>query len=193
MRTLTAELAAQLALTAPSPGYLVQIDYPVVQRLSTAGDVTWNGADWLAADVRVRGLSADLAGTSTCTLEIGNADLAAGTLALGYGVTRRRIQVWCIYGGIAVASDTLTGLLARGGMLIGYTTAGSQAGIVLPVFDGIGAKPSVTAQTVIITTATPGEVRSSPRRFINQAAGFEHLQPAGTVIPWNGERFELTR
>lgn len=167
MRTLSAELLAELALTVTRPGYLVQIDFPVAVRLSTMGDVEWDSQTWVGSDIRVRNLSANMAGSGSATIEAGNADLAWSALILGYGVARRRIRIWAAY-------------------------AGAIDGAVL-VFDGLGANGSITHKTATITTATPGEVRQSPRKFINAAAGFQHLQPAGTRIPFNGEIFVLDR
>lgn len=164
MRTVDSAFTAALGLTVTAPGYLIQIDFPNAVRISTVGDVNVMGEDWTGYDVRLRGRSSGIGGNAGPTIEISNADLAWGTLALGYGVARRRVRVWALYDGKA-ESD----------------------------FDGICSRSSVTHKTVTIETAAPGESRSSPRKFINSASGFQHLQPAGTRIPFNGETFVLER
>lgn len=169
MKTLSAALLAELGLSVTRPGYLVFIDFPSQVRLSTFGDVEWNGYTWLGADVVVRNLAASVDGAQSATIELGNADLAWSALILAYGVARRAVRIWAAYAGALATAD------------------------VVQVFDGVGAKPTISPGKAVITTATPGEARSSPRKFISAATGFQHLQPAGTRIPFNGETFVLDR
>lgn len=169
MKTLSAPLLAELGLSVTRPGYLVFIDFTSQVRLSTFGDVSWNGYAWTGSDVVVRSLSADIDGAQSATIELGNADLAWSALILSEGVARRAVRIWSAYAGALGTAD------------------------VVQVFDGVGAKPTISPGKAVIATATPGEARSSPRKFISAATGFQHLQPAGTRIPFNGETFVLDR
>ena len=64
MPTLSNPTLAALGLTVTRPGFLIQIEYSTILRLSTIGDVSWGGLLWAAADIRVSGLGQD--GSAGC-------------------------------------------------------------------------------------------------------------------------------
>lgn len=169
MKQLTAALLAELGLSITRPGYLVSIGFSSTQRLSTFGDVSWNGNTWAGTDLRIKSLSVDMSGAQAATIELGNADLAWSALLLSEGIARRPVKIWAAYAGALAVGD-----------------------VVLQV-DGIGARAQINNRTATITMATPGEERSSPRKFIGAGSGFALLQPAGTRVPFNGETFFLGR
>lgn len=155
MRTLSASLLAEQGLTVTRPGYLVSIAFSTPVYLSTLGDITWNGHDWLATDLRVQGLAVDERGAQNGTLSLGNADLAFGTLVLSEGVAERAIVVYAVW-----------------------------AGVVEPItlFSGYGDGCEVGDRVSIDLAVTSRGATFSPRRFINAASGFATLIPAGTTL-----------
>lgn len=169
MRTLSSPLLTELGLAITRPGYLVSIAFTSPVYLSTFGDVEWNSIAWAGTDMSIRGLASSIEGAHSATIELDNSDLAWSSLILSNGVSRRAVKIYAAYAGALGTAD------------------------VVQVHDGVGAKASINSNRAIITTAAPGEATSSPRKFVGAATGFQHLQPAGTVIPFNGETFVLDR
>lgn len=164
-KTLTATLTTATAQTVTQPGYLVELAFAVPLRLSTRGDQAWNGLPWTGGRLgKVR--ATDGGGT----VEIINTDLAAGALALNEGVADMPIRVWAFH------------------------TDNPDLADVVPVFDGVGDGVEIGDNIIRIKLAADGRRTSySPRRFVNAAAGFNHLLPAGSRISWGGEVFVLER
>lgn len=170
MKTLSAALAAELALTITRPGYLVEIGFASPVRLSTMGDITWSGTTWLAADVKVSGISQDGKGANKAALALGNTDSTFGALVLNEGIADRPIRIWAIYAGATATPDAVQ------------------------VFDGVGDGADISPDKVAVTLVEQSNMTlSAPRRFISKATGFSSLQPAGTKIAFNGELFILER
>jgi hypothetical protein len=169
MRTLSAAMLAEFSLDVQRPGYLIQIGFSTPVRWSTFGDVAWNGFDWLSYDVKVSGLAQDMNGVNSCTLEIGNTDLAAGALALGEGFAKKPMIVWAVYAGATATAD------------------------VVEVFNGDGDRAKVSPDKVIVQTTRGQRTMFSPRRFINPGIGLSYLQPEGFRIPWGSTVFVLSR
>jgi hypothetical protein len=70
----------------------------------------------------------------------------------------------------------------------------TAAGDVVQVFAGVTDGADIDARRVTLQlVAQANRTLYSPRVFINKAAGFNFLQPAGTKIFANGETFVLTR
>lgn len=168
MRTLSTPTQTEIAKTYTDPGYLVEIAFSTVVRLSSRADVSWNGSTWLASNVRVDGLSSDGQGAQTGVLTLGNADNVFGALVLNEGVAGRAIKVWKFYDGATAAADPVQ------------------------VFSGWGDEAEIGLTEVRISLVSESlESLSSPRNFINKANGFNHLPPAGTIINWGGQAYRL--
>ena len=172
MRTLSAALLAELGATVTRPGYLIDIAFSVPLRLSTIGDVIFDGASYVAADATVSGVAWDAGGGQRGRLVLGNADLAIGTLVLDEGIADRGIVITAVYAGALAVADAVV------------------------VFDGVGDTASIDPGSgkVSIELAQQGRRTTyCPRRTISAATGFRHLQPAGTRIAFGGEIYTLER
>lgn len=169
MRTLGASLLTELGLTVTRPGYLVEIAFSTPLRLSTMGDVTFNSQAWSAADVQVRGLSADGQGGQGGSLLFGNTWDDYGALVLNEGIADRAIQVWACYAG--------------------------APGDSVQIFDGVGDDADWDDAGRLTIRLAQSAVRSAfwPRTRINAAAGFNHLIPAGSKITVAGQTYILER
>lgn len=166
MRTLSPELLAELALPVTAPGYLVRIAFAIPVYLSTLGDIEWDGNTWLAADVRVAGLSIGERPGQRARLSIGNADRVMGALVLGEGVAERAIDIWAVW-----------------------------SGVVEPIhlFSGVGDEAQVAERVDIALVGEHQRTAFLPRRFINAASGFRTLLPAGTVVRIGQQTIRLER
>ena len=162
-KTLAASIATATGQRVTTPGYLVQIDFSTVLRLSTRGDQSYGGYTWTAG--RLGKVDAGEGGGS---IELLNGDLAMSALVLNEGLAGRAVTVWAFYAdnptdveqvfaGVADASD------------IGQAVVRTR---LLP--EG-------------------RNTQYSPRRFINAASGFNTLMPAGTRLTWGGQTFVLER
>lgn len=169
MRTLSAALIAELGLDVTRPGYLVELQYSTVLRLSTLGDISWDGQSWSAFNVVVSGLTQDGKGFSTANLAVGNTDGGIGALVLNEGASDVPVNIWKVYAGA--------------------TDSGDPVHVFSGVTDGTG---SIDAAQVPFKLVSKGsQTLDSPRVFIGQLTGFHHLQPAGAKIPVGGETYVL--
>lgn len=162
-KTLATSLVTDTAKRITSPGYLVELDFSTPLRLSTRGDQSYDGKIWTAGRLGEVKVSADGG-----QIEIMNGDLAASALILNEGATDRAISIWKFY-------------------------ADNPADVV-QVFAGVCDSSEIGPDRVRIRlVAENRRTLYSPRRFIGQATGFNHLLPAGTRITWGGETYVLER
>lgn len=170
MKTLSSALQTQLGLTVTSPGYLVQLGYSSILRLSTMGDISWNSYTWSAADVRVSGIGQDGSAANSGNLQLGNTNDAYGALVLNEGASDIAVSIWACYAGATATGDPVL------------------------VFSGVTNGAGIDSSKVTIPLlAQSNATLYSPRTFCNKASGFNFLQPAGTKIFFNGETFILER
>lgn len=172
MRTLTAAMALEMGLTVTKPGYLVQILFDTYTvRLSSFGDVNWNGSPWIGAIIAAGGLTWEPSGfIAGGQLRLGNLDGAMGALVLQHDVADRPITIWLVYAGALAAGDPVM------------------------VFDGVGDETTVDLRQVGISLAIAGSrALYSPRECYSPAAGFNHLPPIGEEVTFNGDIFKLDR
>lgn len=168
MKTLSSALITELGLTVTRPGYLIEIQYSTVLRLSTLGDISWNSYSWSAADVAVSNLSQDGKGLSAAGLTIGNTDLAMGALVLNNGANDVPVNIWAVYAGATALADPVQ------------------------VFAGVLNGASIAADKVAFQlVAQSRQTLESPRVFISQLSGFSSLKPAGSIVPVGGDTFVL--
>ena len=167
MKALSGPLSAALGAPVQQPALLVEAGFTTVRRWSSFASITWNGHSWAREDVAVEGLEVGalrLAGT----LLLGNADDAAGALALAEGVQDRGFRLW------------------------GYDAAATGAADVVWLADAVGAGAQVGARSVRIELRHRAEFMLAPRTFVTPEA-FGHLLPAGTLLKINGQDFRLAR
>jgi hypothetical protein len=171
MRTLSPALITELGLTTTRPGYLIEIQFSSISRLSTLGDISFSGYTWVGADVRVSGLSRSDSGSQMGnggTLSISNTDLVYGALVLNQGVADRIIRVYSVW-------------------------AGAPTDAVLE-FEGIGDSAELVGTRVAIKLIQDSNrYVYSPRRFISPESGFNTLLPTGTKISIGGQTMILER
>jgi hypothetical protein len=169
MRSLTSAQQAAVSATVTTPGYLVEIAFSTVLRLSSRGDQTWGGYTWTGGRLgKTSGLTADARGEQRGRVELINSDLAYSALVLSEGVSDRRCRIWQFYGDNP-ADATL-------------------------VLDGVVDDADIAPDRV--TLSIVGEsLRTAmfPRRIIGPGTGFNHLRPSGTKITWGGQTYVLTR
>lgn len=168
MRTLDAALIAELGLTITRPGYLVEIGWSSVVRLSTLGDLSYGGHTWTAGDVRVSGLARTESGGQGGQLSIGNALLDFGAVWADEGVADIPISIYAVWAGVP-----------------GYAQL---------EFAGIGDDSELVGSRLAIRLAADARRYAySPRRWISAEAGFNTLLPAGTQIGIGGQTYLLER
>lgn len=168
MRTLSAALITELGLTVTRPGYLIEIQYSTVLRLSTLGDISWNSYSWAGADAVVSNLSQDGKGFAAAALAVGNTDLVMGALVLNNGANDVPVNIWAVYAGATALADPVQ------------------------VFSGVTNGASIAADKVQFQLVAQGrQTLESPRVFISQLSGFSFLKPAGSTVPVGGETFTL--
>jgi hypothetical protein len=168
MRTLSSALITELGLTLTRPGYLIQLGYSTPLRISTLGDITWNGFAWSSYDARISGLSSDGKGANSAQLMVGNTDKAIGAVVLTEGASDIAVAIWAIYAGATATADAVQ------------------------VFSGVVDGADISADKVnLILMAQANRTLHSPRVFINKAAGFNYLLPAGTRINFGVDNWTL--
>lgn len=168
-RSLTAAMTAELGLTFTRPGWLVEIAFSSIVRLSSLGEVSWNGQVWSGGrTVAVEGLTWSL--DATPRLIVGNADQMMGALVANQKVADRPVRIWTVYAGATASGDPLQG------------------------FDGVGDKATVGEKEVAITLARSGSrTLYSPRKRIGPETGFNVLMPAGTSITLGAATYVIER
>ena len=168
MRTLSSPLSSALAAAVQRPAILVSIGFSTVQRYSSADTLSWNGNTWTAANIRVDGLSVDALRVSG-SLVIGNLDDAIGALILAQGIQDKAITIY------------------------GYDAAATATADVVWLASAVGASAQLSAREARITLRHKSEFTSGPRTYVNSAAGFTQLLPAGTTLRINGIDYKLER
>lgn len=169
-RTVSAPTATAAAQTITQPGILLQVGFTFVQRLSSRGDVTWNGFTWLAANIRMGQLQEAPNGSATMQVLVGNTDLAFGAACLGEAPQDKAVSLWQFFEGATAAGDPV------------------------PIFSGVIDSCDITPAAVTLQLSSLNQrTLIIPRRRITADAGFNHLLPAGRVIEFDGVRYELLR
>lgn len=170
MRTLTPPTSTAAAKTYTLPGYLVQLGFSVPQHFSSRGDVSWNGFTWLNNNVNVSALQELPNGSAALNLAIGNTDLAFGAVCLLEAPQEKPVSVWAFYEGSVGTADPV---LIFSGVIDSCDI--SEAMVTLQL-------SALNANTLFI-----------PRARISRASGFNRLIPAGRIIEFNGQRYEIVR
>lgn len=168
MRDLSERLQSEIAQVVTRPVYLVELSFSVPLYLSTGGLVAWNGQDWLPSGATVESLHELPGGSITGRLTLANSDRAMGALVLGEGVRDRACRVWQIYGG-----------------------APYDSGDAVLRFDGAMDAVEEIGDRVVIALVSAGMSLAWAPRLFWAPPMCNHLPPPGTVLLWNGEKYEL--
>jgi hypothetical protein len=171
-KTVSANVQTEIVKTITRPGYLVEIAFSTPFRISTRGDVNWNGGVFITwgAQVDMEFDASRSAVGGTLTLQ--NTENALGTLVLLEGVADRPIRIWSFYGETPGLHD------------------------VVPQLFGVGDSASINPSKGTVTISvmqSGGSTLFAPRAYITREAGYNFLPAAGTLINWGGEQFRLER
>ena len=172
MRGLTSATQVATSAIVTQPIYLVEIAFSPVIRLSTLGDVEWNGQMWSGGQaIVVSGLSSDGRGGLSASLQVGNSDGAIGAIALGQGIADRSVKIW----------------------------AGDAAALSAPedmelVFVGAVRSADVDENRASFRLEAQGtRTMRVPRRVIGPESGFNYLIPAGSKMTIGTTTYTLER
>ncbi len=165
MKTLTSATQAASAQTITQPGYLIELAWGTIVRLSTRGDKTWGGQAWTG------GLVASLAPRDGGRLALLNTDNGFSALLMNNTVADIGCRIWQFYGDTLGEDDPFL------------------------IFDGvIDGVDELTRTTATLTLAAEhARTLHSPRRRIGATTGFTRLTPAGTRLTWAGQTITLER
>lgn len=171
-KVVSANVSTEVARTVTRPGYLVEIAFSTPFRISTRGDINWNGAVFITwgaeVDIEVDASRSALAGT----LRLHNTENALGTLILLEGIADRPIRIWSFYGETPGLFDAVPQLFGVG--------------------DGASIDPGKGTVTISVMQAG-GTTLYSPRSYITREGGFNFVPAAGSLYSWGGEQFRLER
>lgn len=168
MRSLSSPHSTALGNPVTRPAWLVQIDFATVRRWTSAATLTWNSQTWTGCDVTVEGLEVEALRVRG-SLVIGNLDDVIGGLVLSEGVQDRPVTIYS------------------------YDAAATGAADVQWLCAAVGAGAQISERQVRIELRHKAEFVASPRTFANQAAGFNTVMPAGTVVRINGIDYQIDR
>lgn len=168
---LTVSTPTSNAIAGPStqPGYLVEIGWSTVSRLTTGDDLPWNGYVWVGADLAVTNLRWSRQGLVTATIRLGNALQQWSALALNEDVAGVPVRIWAFDQAATATGDPVLRLDGEGTVLT-----------------------AVDEDAVTFDVASRG-ARSlkSPRFRIIAANGFSQLPVAGSTFRWGNQRYVL--
>lgn len=169
MLTVSTPTANAIAARNTRPGYLVEIRWATVSRLTTGDDLLWNGYVWVAAEIDVQNLRWSQQGLVSATVKLGNALQQWSALALNEGVAKVPVKIWAFDQSATATGDPVLRLDGEGGALI-----------------------SVDDDAIVFGVASK-KARSlkSPRFRIISANGFSQLPVAGATFRWGNERYVL--
>ncbi len=168
MRSLSSPLNTALAAPVQRPALLVSMAFASTQRWSSGATLSWNGFTWTGRELAVENLVVEALRVSG-TLVLGNLDDAIGTLILSEGVQDKVITIY------------------------GYDAAATATADVVWLCTAVGARAQLTHRQARIALRHKCEFTAGPRTYVNGAAGFNWLQPAGTTLRINGIEMRLER
>jgi hypothetical protein len=171
MRTISDHLETLVGAATTGPGYLVEIGFSTVLRLSTRGDINVLGNDWIGWKLSISGLSMDASNPlQQGTMTLSNAELVISTLVLEEGIADRSIRIYKFYGEEPEEDDPVV------------------------VFDGVGGRADIdtaSAEVKVTLRQQRDQVQFAPSIYITVEQGFSMLPPAGTIIQFNGQSYIL--
>ena len=168
MITLSTALETAIGGPVQRPAYLLQAAFSTVQRWSSHATITWGGNTWAQRDMNIDGLQVQALAVRG-NIVLGNADDVAGAMILADGVQDREMLIY------------------------GYDAGATGSGDVVLLARAVGATAEVGPMEARISLRHRAEFQQSPRTYVNAAAGFRTLLPAGTVLRINGVDIKLDR
>ncbi|MCU7917064.1 MAG: hypothetical protein KZQ95_01745 [Candidatus Thiodiazotropha sp. (ex Epidulcina cf. delphinae)] len=163
-RTVTAKVATAISQDTTTPIYLVYLGYTPAIRLSTLGDVTWNGRLWSESGVQVTSLKKSQGGGMSASLRLPNHDNSYGALVLGHGVRDIPVDIYKIYG-----------------------DAPYDAADAVHIFSGVAVSaPSIDDYVTLLLISSGAMTAQTPRIPLSAWLGNDMPVP-GTRISWAGD------
>lgn len=164
MRSLTAKVSTAINQPATSPIYLVSLGYATPIRLSTNGDITWNGQTWSDFGIEVKNIRYTNGGGQSASLRISNHDNSYSALILAEGIRDISVDIYSIYGAAPYAVDDAEHLFSG-------------------VIDDV---PSIADFVEMRLISEGARTAWTPRITLSTFLG-NNLPVPGTRIRWNGE------
>lgn len=169
-RTLPGTLQARVSDDHTRPVYLVSIYFaPGTEYMSSGPQVVSGGNTYLEGAVRVGSLQWTPDGGQEGRIYLSNESNAAAALVLANSLDEVQVDVAKVYLD-AAGTPSDPEILVRG-YASGFELTADEAAV-----DVVTARHD----TALV-----------PSRFFSEEFGFTHLPPAGKVIYWNGDRYEL--
>lgn len=169
MLTVSTPTGNAIAARNTRPGYLLEIGWSTVSRLTSGDDLAWNGYVWVAADIDVQNLRWSQQGLVAATIKLGNALQQWSALALNEGVAGVPVRIWAFDQAATATGDPVLRLDGEGGALLGVDDDAIMFAVA-----------SLRARSL-----------KSPRFRIIAANGFAQLPVAGSTFRWGNERYVL--
>ena len=165
-------IETQVTQLLTQPQYLILLEFrSLTLRYSTRGTVTWNGQSWLGgAGARVDRIQKTSQGNMTATLTLPNQSLALSAILLNEGVADQPVRVWKAYGDTTIAADDAT-----------------------QVFEGVIDSAPTIADTVVLNLVSENVFNQFSPRVRAGPPLMNHIPPAGTIIEWGSDIYELER
>ena len=85
------------------------------------------------------------------------------------------------------------GVADRTIMVYGYDAAATDTADVVHLVTCAGGAATISHDRVTISLRAATEYTSAPRDFVNAAAGFTYMVPAGTQLRINGQVYKVER
>ena len=164
-RTVTTATTLKAGANVSQPCYLLQIDWiGITTRMCTHSTITWNGQTWVGAGLTV---SFDESGRPSSVI-LADPDASYRTLALGSGLSDRRVQLWKAYIGALATSDPVA------------------------LFDGFAdGFDNFQGRTTFALDYAQTSRQFTPRERIGPNSGVNFMGAPETKINWAGQIIEL--
>lgn len=167
-RTLSALLTTETATTVTAPAYLIEIGWTPTLRLSTRGELYYEGNAYTAGSANVERLETLRGGALAATISLGNTDDVAGAIILGSDLTAIDVTISLLYG-----------------------DGPFSAGDALQVFAGVIDSADITPLRITLDCVSEGRAKMTGPRLYCQPPTFNHMPPPGTKLLWGGETYVL--
>jgi hypothetical protein len=164
-----ATLAATTSVVT-QPGYLVEMLFNPPFRVSSRGEISALGNDWVAWGVTFSGIGVGLQDvTQSGSMVLNNAGTEISALALAQKFDDIPVNIWAFYGDATNDDDPVLVFAGVGGAFT------------------IGTDGKVTVQLARRGSRT----LFSPRHYMTPQQGFNFLPAAGTKVNWGNEIFTM--
>lgn len=184
MRSPSLTFGNAVAADVTDPIYLIEMTLDAPMKLSTRESIAWNGSMWQGGSGLTGGRASIRAAQdwSTISVSLNNGDGALSEFLLSGNWRGQQIKVW--------QAVLTTGLYVEDGYVDdGYLDEFSVD--VLQLFDGVLSSASRVYPTVeLAARRSVGRGVYVPNLRV-AAPVFNHLPAPGSVIPWNGDIYEL--